>query len=111
MNPNVHIRQVKEADLSEVADLDAEAFSPYGTAENPETFALRLWAFPSGFVLLTEGDELAAYGCSEKWRTEREPGLDENPMEAHNPDGKIFRITITGMAVRIKYRRRGLWEG
>lgn len=99
------IRQVRENDLPEVADLDHEAFSPYGTAENPETFSLRFKAFPTGFVVLTENQEIAAYGCSEKWLTEREPGLDENPLDTHKPEGKIF--CITGMAVRIKHRGKG----
>ena len=99
------IHQVQEIDLSEVADLDYEAFSPYGTAENPETFSLRFKAFPTGFVVLTENGEIAAYGCSEKWQNEREPGLDENPLDTHKPDGKIF--CITGMAVRIKHRGKG----
>jgi len=99
------IRQVRENDLPEVADLDYEAFSPYGTAENPETFSLRFKAFPTGFVVLTENGEIAAYGCSEKWLTEREPGLDENPLDTHKPDGRIF--CITGMAVRIKHRGKG----
>lgn len=99
------IRHVQEEDLPEVADLDYEAFSPYGTAENPETFLLRFQAYPSGFVVLIKNGEIAAYGCSEKWLTEREPGLDENPLDTHKPDGKIF--CITGMAVRIKHRGKG----
>jgi hypothetical protein len=61
------IRQVRETDLPEVVDLDYEAFSPYCTTENPERFNLRFKTFPSGFVVLTDGGEIAAYGCSEKW--------------------------------------------
>ncbi len=99
------IHQIQEADLPDVADLDYEAFSPYGTAENPETFALRFKAFPSGFIVLKEGNDIVAYGSSEKWLTAREPGLDENPLDTHKPNGKIF--CITGMAVRIKYRGKG----
>jgi len=99
------IRQIREIDLPDVADLDYEAFSSYGTAENPETFALRFKAFLAGFIVLTEDNEIAAYGCSEKWLTEREPGLDEDPLDTHKPNGKIF--CITGMAVRIKYRGKG----
>ncbi len=99
------IRQIQESDLSNVANLDYEAFSPYGTSESPETFALRLQAFPSGFIVLIEGDEVAAYGCSEKWLSEREPSLDENPLNPHKPEGKIF--CITGMAVRVKHRGKG----
>jgi ribosomal protein S18 acetylase RimI-like enzyme len=66
---------------------------------------LRFQAFPDGFVVLTVDDEIAAYGCAEKWRTEREPGLDENPLYSHKSDGKIF--CITGMAVRMKQRGKG----
>ncbi|HET9587321.1 MAG TPA: GNAT family N-acetyltransferase, partial [Anaerolineales bacterium] len=88
-----------------VVEIDTEAFSPYGTAEKPETFPLRLTAFPDGFIILVADNEIAAYGCSEKWLTERQPGLDENPLANHQPDGRIF--CITGMAVRKRYRGRG----
>src|SRR6185436_10247905 len=88
-----------------VAEIDAEAFSPYGTAEKPETFQLRLTAFPDGFIILIADNEIAAFGCSEKWLTEREPGLDENALVTHQPDGRIF--SITAMAVKTKYRQRG----
>lgn len=50
-------------------------------------------------------DEIAAYGCSEKWLAEREPGLDENPLTTHQPEGRIF--CVTAMAVKMKYRKRG----
>lgn len=101
----IEIRLANKQDLSIVADLDDEAFSPYGTAEKLETFVARLQAFPTGFIALEVDGEIAAYGCSEKWLTEREPGLDENPIETHHPKGKVF--CITGMAVRIKHRGKG----
>jgi ribosomal protein S18 acetylase RimI-like enzyme len=104
-NSKILIRNAREQDISAVAEIDAEAFSPYGTAELPETFQLRLTAFPDGFIILVAENEIAAYGCSEKWLTEREPGLDENPLETHQPDGRI--LCITGMAVKMKYRKRG----
>ncbi|MGB8984402.1 MAG: GNAT family N-acetyltransferase [Anaerolineales bacterium] len=99
------IRNARDQDIPAVVEIDAEAFSPYGTAEKPETFQLRLTAFPDGFVILIADNEIAAYGCSEKWLAEREPGLDENPMATHQPDGRI--LCITGMAVKTKYRGRG----
>ena len=99
------VRNARDQDISAVAEIDAEAFSPYGTAEKPETFQLRLTAFPNGFIILVADNEIAAYGCSEKWLTEREPGLDENPLATHQPDGRIF--CITAMAVKKKYRGRG----
>jgi ribosomal protein S18 acetylase RimI-like enzyme len=105
MAHNFQIQRVQQNDLSIIADLDDEVFSPYGTAENLETFIARFKAFPSGFIVLKENDEIVAYGCSEKWLTEREPGLDENPLETHKADGKFF--CITGMAVRIKHRGKG----
>ena len=104
-NSKILVRNARDQDISAVAEIDAEAFSPYGTAEKPETFQLRLTAFPDGFIILVAENEIAAYGCSEKWLTEREPGLDENPLSTHQPDGRIF--CITAMAVKIKYRKRG----
>jgi ribosomal protein S18 acetylase RimI-like enzyme len=102
---NTLVRNARDQDIPAVAEIDAEAFSPYGTAEKPETFQLRLTAFPNGFIILIADNEIAAYGCSEKWLTEHEPGLDENPLKTHQPDGRIF--CITGMAVKTKYRGRG----
>jgi len=99
------VRNARDQDLAVVAEIDAEAFSPYGTVEKPETFQLRLKAFQNGFIILVADNEIAAFGCSEKWLTEREPGLDENPLETHQPDGRIF--CVTGMAVKMNYRGRG----
>jgi ribosomal protein S18 acetylase RimI-like enzyme len=104
-NTKALVRNARDQDISTVVEIDAEAFSPYGTAEKPETFQLRLTAFPDGFVILIADNEIAAYGCSEKWLTEREPGLDENPLATHQPDGRI--LCITAMAVKMKYRKRG----
>jgi ribosomal protein S18 acetylase RimI-like enzyme len=104
-NTKVLVRNARDQDMSAVTAIDAEAFSPYGTAEKPETFQLRLTAFPDGFLILVAENEIAAYGCSEKWLTEREPSLDENPLVTHQPDGRI--LCITAMAVKTKYRGRG----
>ena|SRR5690349_5743931 len=104
-NSKILVRNARDQDLPAVVEIDAEAFTPYGTAENPETFQLRLRAFPDGFVILVADNEIAAYGCSEKWLTERVPALDENPMVTHQLDGRI--LCITGMAVKKKYQGRG----
>ena len=101
----VLVRNARDQDISAVAEIDAEAFAPYGTAEKPETFHLRLTAFPDGFIILVAENEIAAFGCSEKWLTEREPGLDENPAVTHQREGRIF--CITAMAVKMKFRGRG----
>ena len=99
------VRNAREQDIPAVVEIDTETFSPYGTAEKPETFQFRLTAFPNGFVILIADNEIAAFGCSEKWLTEREPRLDENPLVTHQPDGRIF--CITAMAVKKKYQGRG----
>ena len=104
-NSKILVRNARDQDISAVAEINAEAFSPYGTAEKPETFQLRLTAFADGFIILVAENEIAAYGCSEKWLTEREPGLDENPLETHQPEGRI--LCITAMAVMAKFRGRG----
>jgi N-acetylglutamate synthase-like GNAT family acetyltransferase len=104
-NTKILVRKARDQDIPTVAEIDAEAFSSYATAEQPETFQLRLTAFPDGFIILVADNEIAGYGCSEKWLTEREPSLDENPLATHQPDGRI--LCITGMAVKKKYRGRG----
>lgn len=104
-NSKILIRNAREQDIPSVAEIDAETFSAYGAAETPETFQLRLTAFPDGFIILVAENEIAAYGCSEKWLTEREPGLDEDPTVTHQPEGRI--LCITAMAVKTKFRGRG----
>ena len=101
----VLIRNAREQDLAAVVEIHAEAFAPDGTVETPETFQRRLQAFQNGFIILVAENEIAAYGCSEKWLVEREPGLNENPATTHKPDGKIF--CITAMAVKANFQKRG----
>jgi hypothetical protein len=48
----VETRPARAADPARIGRLDDEAFSPYGTAEALETFALRPEAFPAGFGAL-----------------------------------------------------------
>ena len=104
-NTKILVRNARDQDIPAVVEIDAEAFSPYGAAEQPETFPLRLTAFPDGFIILVAENEVAGFGCSEKWLTEREPGLDENPLVTHQPEGRI--LCITSMAVKTNFRGRG----
>ncbi len=104
-NTKILVRNARDQDIPVVVEIDTEAFSAYGTAEKQETFQLRLTAFPDGFVILVADNEIAAYGCSEKWLAEREPGLDENPLVTHQLDGRI--LCITALAVKKEYRGRG----
>ena len=101
----VIVRNARDQDIPTVVEIDAEAFSSYGAIEKPETFERRLRAFPNGFIILIADNEIAGYGCSEKWLTEHQPGPGESPLATHQPDGRIF--CITGMAVKTKYRGRG----
>jgi len=101
----VLVRNARDQDLPAVAEIDAEAFTAYGTVEKPETYQLRLKTFQNGFLILIAENEIAAYGCSEKWLTEREPGLDEDPKTTHHIDGKI--LCITAMAVKTNFRGKG----
>ncbi len=82
----VLVRNAREQDIPAVLEIDMEAFVPYGTSEKLETFKRRLESFPNGFVILVAENEIAGFGCSEKWLVEREPGLDEDPL-AHPPAG------------------------
>ncbi|MEO7838197.1 MAG: hypothetical protein ABIU06_02510, partial [Anaerolineales bacterium] len=68
-NTRILVRNARDQDVPAVAEIDVEAFPSNGTAEKPETFQLRLRAFPDGFIILVADNEIAAYGCSEKWLT------------------------------------------
>ena len=81
-NIAILVRHAREQDIPAVIEIDAEAFTPYGTAEKPETFQLRLTAFPDGFIILVADNEIAGFGCSEKWLTEREPRLEHELLDA-----------------------------
>lgn len=99
------LRFAAVADLPQVANLDHEAFSPYGTAESADVFVKRLLVFPDGFVVVEDRGAIVGYGCGEKWLGLEEPTLDEDPALRHHADGTVF--CITGMAVRLSHRGRG----
>ena len=104
-NTKILVRNARDQDIPAVVEIDTEAFAAYGTAEQPETFLLRLRAFPDGFIILVAENEVAGFACSEKWLTAREPGLDENPLVTHQTDGRV--LCITSMAVKGKFQGRG----
>lgn len=99
------VRNARDQDIPTVVEIDAEAFAASGTTAKPEIFQSRLRAFPDGFIILVADNEIAAYGCTEKWLTEREPALNENPMTTHQLDGRI--LCITGLAVQMNHRKKG----
>lgn len=101
----VLVRNAREQDIPAVAEIAAEASSAGKTVEKPETLQRRLTAFPNGFIILVAENEIAAYGCGEKWLAEHEPAMGENPLATHQPDGRIFWINT--IAVKRKYQGRG----
>lgn len=101
----ITIRLAMSTDLPQACDIDYEAFSPYGTAEPPETIAKRLAVFAEGFIVLEKENILLGYATAEKWIEQREPALDEDPFTTHQPSGRIF--CITAMAVRPAFWRQG----
>lgn len=103
---NFIIRLVLGTDLLPITEIDHEAFSPYGTAEEPGIFAKRLLAFPEGFIVAEHNGQIVGYGASERWRTEREPTINEDSLLTHYADGKIF--CITSIAVRKVFRGQGI---
>jgi ribosomal protein S18 acetylase RimI-like enzyme len=104
-NKKIFVRNARDQDVPTVVEIDAEASAPYGTAEKLETFQHRLTAFPDGFIILIADNEIAGYGCSEKWLSEREPGLDQDPFVTHQPDGRV--LCITALAVKKKFQGNG----
>lgn len=99
------VRNARDQDIPAVMEIDAEASSPYGTTATAEILNQRLATFPNGFIILVADNEIAGYGCSEKWLEDHEPHPDQTPQATHQPDGRIF--FITAMAVKNKFRGRG----
>jgi ribosomal protein S18 acetylase RimI-like enzyme len=104
-NTKILVRNARDQDIPAVVEIEAEASSPYRTAAKPETFQQRLAVFPNGFIILVADNEIAAYGCSEKWLVEHVPQPDPNPAATHQPDGRVF--FIQALAVKKKFRGRG----
>lgn len=104
--PIINIRPVQQRDLAAVAAIDDQAFSPYGTAEDPDIIAARFSVFPEGFLVAESAGQLLGYVSSEQWRHEREPSMNEDPAASHDPAGTI--LCITAMAVRTDHWNQGI---
>ncbi|MEM7803023.1 MAG: GNAT family N-acetyltransferase [Chloroflexota bacterium] len=99
----------KEADL--IVSLDQEIFGVYGGQESPDIIRARLAVFPAGCMILelvedSTTSHIAVYITTEKWATEREPALNEDPHTSHHPQGQVLNITT--LAIRLSYQNRGL---
>ena len=92
---------MRPAELSDwpiIVELDQEIFGVYGAEEEPAAVRSRLVTFPQGCAVLEgwcgEGRPfIAGYLTTEKWAELREPALDEDPRETHQPDGRVLNIT------------------
>ena len=103
MSEIFRMRPTTLADWPEIAALDQEIFGAYGAQEEPAIIRSRLLTFPQGCAALERdcGDGrrfIAAYLTTEKWAELREPALDEEPQESHQPDGRVLNITTLAVA-------------
>lgn len=109
----VVIRPCTREDVSAVALIDHALFAPLGTAEEPEIFKKRFLAHPQGFFVAEvekneEGGDgkVVGFATSERWTEEREPTMNEDPLETHHAEGKV--LCITGMAVLEEFQGRAV---
>ncbi|HEX2993076.1 MAG TPA: GNAT family N-acetyltransferase [Anaerolineales bacterium] len=102
-NTKILVRNAREQDIPAVLEIEAETASQTATAQ--EGFQQRMRVFPNGFIILVADNEIAGFGCSEKWLDEHEQQPDLTPMATHQPDGRIF--FITALAVKKKFQGRG----
>ena len=106
--PQIQLRTARPTDLPQIIAADAAVFGWYGAQEDPQVIAARLQVFPQGCIVLEANGEFAGYATAEKWSSLREPVLDENPHETHDPAGSIFNITT--LAVLPNQQRGGLGQ-
>ena len=97
------IRPATLEDWPGIVALDREIFGAYGAQEEPAIIRSRLVTFPQGCAVLegTYGGGtpfIAGYLTTEKWAELREPALDEDPQDSHQPDGQVLNITTLAVA-------------
>lgn len=105
------MRPATLADWPGITALDQKIFGAYGAQEEPAIIRSRLATFPQGCTVLesVRGSEppfIAGYLTTEKWAELREPALDEDPRESHQPDGRVLNITT--LAVSPACQNQGL---
>ena len=103
MSELYQMRPLTLEDWEEIAALDEAIFGWYGAQEEAAIIRSRLLTFPQGCAALegrSGGGEpfIAAYLTTEKWAEVREPALDEDPRESHQPDGRVLNITTLAVA-------------
>lgn len=103
MTEQYRMRPASLEDWPDIVALDQDIFGAYGAQEEPAIIRSRLATFPQGCVVLEgeRGDEppfIAGYLTTEKWAEPREPALDEDPQESHQPDGHVLNITTLAVA-------------
>lgn len=106
MRPPLTVRAAQKADLPTMIRFDKEIFGPYGGEEDPEIIAARLAVFPQGCLIFEveqgERTEIIGYATTEKWSALRDPALNENPFDTHDPHGTVLNITT--LAIRSSHQ-------
>lgn len=106
------IRPATLADLPAIIAMDQEIFGAYGADEDPTVIRARLTVFPQGCVVLEEQlvdkdpATFLGYLTTEKWADLREPALNEDPYQTHQPHGQILNITT--LVIGVNFQQRGL---
>ncbi len=102
----LHFRQATKEDVPLIVSLDQKIFGVYGGEEDPDIIAARVDAYPKGCRMLElVNGETVGYLTVEKWTTLREPALNENPHETHDPNGSVLNITT--LAIDPPYQSQG----
>jgi ribosomal protein S18 acetylase RimI-like enzyme len=110
---SIILRPATRTDLPQIIALDQAIFGTYGANEDPAIIQARLEVFPSGCLVqegiaATGARTVVGYLTTEQWATPREPALDEDPHQTHQPGGEILNITT--LAVDPHYQNQGLGE-
>lgn len=114
---NATLREATPADWEQLVALDQLIFGSYGAEEDPAIIKARLETFPHGCMVLEENQDLPngatihqllGYLTTEKWSSVREPRLDEDPRQSHQPTGTILNITTLAISPTHQNRRLGV---
>lgn len=101
----VIIEQVKRDDISEIVELDKQAFGDQGISR--KTIESQFNTFPEGIFVAKENNEIIGVVCCEKHEKEKFPPYNHDVGETHFKNGALLYISVITVAEDFRSKNIG----